>query len=490
MKQPGTLDVALLRRGVEAAKAGQSVWARQLLFQVIELDEANLQAWLWLSSVVADPLEKFICLKNVLKLDPDNKPAQLGLARLEQQAARPRPPPASQTAPSSPKPPRKSSKIRRLKPSLKKQTTPDNKTKTSCPFCIHPISLTVTICPHCQFPLAMACPACGIGVDVERRTCSACNQSMGDYRRRLIYFAGLATAYQGHKQPRQALAAWLVVERLDPDYPQLRLHLGQAQAAVGQTEAAVANLHQALTQDPDQAAASLALGKILHRRQRWDEAQQVYKEALVHAPKSAELHFAFGLLQIDRGRAREALSQIRKVTRLDPKNGLAWWRLGQLYEVFYKSGQATRAYQQAASLLPSNTVAALKARQRLIALNPALPEVMAGSWAELVRQVAGPVLICVLAALFDAGLHPWWIPWSGWAALLLGGLGAFLWATGSMLPYNPLIRLIVGKQGVSSPSWRTSLAVFGGFCWLLGLGIIFYPLGQAYPEVPEWLLTP
>ena len=77
---------ALLRQGIAAAKAGQTEQARQILLRVVELDETNVQGWLWLSSVVVDPAEKFTCLHNVLTLDPDNRPAQLGLARLDQQS--------------------------------------------------------------------------------------------------------------------------------------------------------------------------------------------------------------------------------------------------------------------------------------------------------------------------------------------------------------------------------------------------------------------
>ena len=75
----------LLREGIAAAQAGQKEQARQLLLQVIALDEEMEAAWLWLSGVVDDPEEKEICLENVLALNPGNTAAQNGLRRLREQ---------------------------------------------------------------------------------------------------------------------------------------------------------------------------------------------------------------------------------------------------------------------------------------------------------------------------------------------------------------------------------------------------------------------
>ncbi len=57
---------ALLRQGIAAVKAGQTEQASQVLLQVVTLDETNVQAWLWLSTVIDDPEDKFTCLQNVL----------------------------------------------------------------------------------------------------------------------------------------------------------------------------------------------------------------------------------------------------------------------------------------------------------------------------------------------------------------------------------------------------------------------------------------
>jgi tetratricopeptide (TPR) repeat protein len=72
----------LLKKGIQALKAGQREEARALLMQVIEVDEESERAWLWLSGTVDSDEERRICLENVLTLNPENKVAQKGLAKL------------------------------------------------------------------------------------------------------------------------------------------------------------------------------------------------------------------------------------------------------------------------------------------------------------------------------------------------------------------------------------------------------------------------
>jgi tetratricopeptide (TPR) repeat protein len=75
----------LLREGIAAAKAGQRERARDLLMRVLEQDEENALAWLWLSGVVDSLDDREICLENVLTLNPDNEAARKGLAFVQKQ---------------------------------------------------------------------------------------------------------------------------------------------------------------------------------------------------------------------------------------------------------------------------------------------------------------------------------------------------------------------------------------------------------------------
>lgn len=69
-------EIALLRDGVAAAKAGDRARARSLLAKVIEFDPNNEQAWFW-SAYVADNTEDMISsLRRVLEINPSQSRAR------------------------------------------------------------------------------------------------------------------------------------------------------------------------------------------------------------------------------------------------------------------------------------------------------------------------------------------------------------------------------------------------------------------------------
>jgi tetratricopeptide (TPR) repeat protein len=81
-----SIDVATtLQAGVAAFKAGDKATARQHFLAVIEAEETNEPAWLWLAGVMDDPAEVRICLENVLHLNPANAQALKGLEWLRKQ---------------------------------------------------------------------------------------------------------------------------------------------------------------------------------------------------------------------------------------------------------------------------------------------------------------------------------------------------------------------------------------------------------------------
>ncbi len=96
-----------LRQGIAAAKAGDVERASELLLKVVDIDEYNEQAWLWLSSVVESDADREVCLENVLSINPENKLAKAGLVHLHNRKAQatpsiepePQPPPQPESKP-------------------------------------------------------------------------------------------------------------------------------------------------------------------------------------------------------------------------------------------------------------------------------------------------------------------------------------------------------------------------------------------------------
>lgn len=95
----------LLQEGIAAAKAGKRDAARTALMQVVEVDERNERAWLWLAGVVDDPADQRVCLENVLDLNPENTQAKKGLAWLNEKYPAPaEEPPAPPEVPAATQP--------------------------------------------------------------------------------------------------------------------------------------------------------------------------------------------------------------------------------------------------------------------------------------------------------------------------------------------------------------------------------------------------
>jgi len=73
---------AMLRAAVEAYRNGNKAGARVLLEKILELDEYNENAWMWMSAAVETPEEKRTCLENVLVINPNNEKARIGMKSL------------------------------------------------------------------------------------------------------------------------------------------------------------------------------------------------------------------------------------------------------------------------------------------------------------------------------------------------------------------------------------------------------------------------
>jgi hypothetical protein len=77
----------LLTAGVDAVNEERLEDAKELLYQVIDLDERNDKAWLWLSGIVEGIDERIMCLENVLAVNPHHELAREGLRHLLAQRA-------------------------------------------------------------------------------------------------------------------------------------------------------------------------------------------------------------------------------------------------------------------------------------------------------------------------------------------------------------------------------------------------------------------
>lgn len=68
-----------LAAGIRAAQQGNSERARELLEGVLRSDRNNEQAWIWMGAVVDGQRERRMSLERVIKINPNNRPAQMAL---------------------------------------------------------------------------------------------------------------------------------------------------------------------------------------------------------------------------------------------------------------------------------------------------------------------------------------------------------------------------------------------------------------------------
>ena len=73
----------LLQDGIDAAKSGRMEEALQLLRRSAEENPQNADVWVWLSAIIDDEEKQTGFLQKALEIDPENKPAQRGMAFLK-----------------------------------------------------------------------------------------------------------------------------------------------------------------------------------------------------------------------------------------------------------------------------------------------------------------------------------------------------------------------------------------------------------------------
>lgn len=72
-----------LQQGINAAKAGQMGQALTFLKDAIIEEPRNADVWVWIAAIIDDLDKQEVFLEKALQIDPDNVPAQRGLAYLQ-----------------------------------------------------------------------------------------------------------------------------------------------------------------------------------------------------------------------------------------------------------------------------------------------------------------------------------------------------------------------------------------------------------------------
>jgi tetratricopeptide (TPR) repeat protein len=122
----------------------------------------------------------------------------------------------------------------------------------------------------------------------------------------------------------------------------LRLKLGEAHQAAGETDRALAAFEDELGLNPNDAYAHYKAGVILLEQNKLDEATSHLKRATALDPRSADALAAYGRCLLENNQSQEALVQLRQAVELDAQNAAAWFHLARALQ---KTGDVASAQQ-------------------------------------------------------------------------------------------------------------------------------------------------
>ena len=147
--------------------------------------------------------------------------------------------------------------------------------------------------------------------------------------------------------PRQALEAANRTLALDPDRTEALVLRADAYQALGDLDAAIRAMRQAVQVAPQDFERRLRLGRLLVQAERYGQARKVFQALLKLRPHDETLLYTLGLLNLQ---ARDLAQARRYFKRLADVGGQrrqeAWFYLGQIAEEQGKVHEALRWYRR------------------------------------------------------------------------------------------------------------------------------------------------
>ena len=152
----------------------------------------------------------------------------------------------------------------------------------------------------------------------------------------------------GRHDKAAKLASKLRIE--NPDVAIIADILANAQAGIGELEAAEVNFRAALQLDPEYAETRVNFGRFLTERGRFDEAIEQLRAALKLAPKMVRAMVAIGVALKHKKDNMKAVAAFRQALKNDPNNVEAHSELGHLLVNESEPDQALAHLEEAARL--------------------------------------------------------------------------------------------------------------------------------------------
>ena len=401
--------------------------------RVVELDDHNELAWLWLSGIVEAFEDRRSCLENVLEINPDNATAQAGLRWLNEHA------------PTSP--------------------------QDQCPHCNAPVPRQGRECPKCKQPLFVICPQCDDYAEISEVNCPHCGHKLGYFREGARYYAVLAAEYLEGQHHALAVEALARAEATPLDDAVILDRIGGLYTRLDRQPEAIATYRHAIACAPNDATAYLHLGELYRKHDQIEEARMLYEEAAQHIANNATILYESARARIaTEGSSLIVIDLLERAIQIEPNHAAAHLMLGNAYTLEHDERSAAQHYARTIELTELDTALNLQARSQMSRITPNARSRGQGR-GEVTRQMIGLLISPLLAALSNARLTPLQIGPLVWLMLIVSGIGAFLWISATDLPRNSLAEKIFGPQGVPQ-SKRKTIEALGLMLWIMAFGVI------------------
>lgn len=175
--------------------------------------------------------------------------------------------------------------------------------------------------------------------------------------RKLAFYVALAALYRERQELPKAHAVFDEAQEEMPAEPKLRFEYGLFLERIGDTEAALAKMHEVLALDPRNPYALNYVGYTwADRGERLDEAKAYIEEAVSQRPEDGFIRDSLGWVFYRLGDYERAVRELEKAVELaNDDDATIYEHLGDAYAKLRRYPEAAGAYDRAAELYDEST---------------------------------------------------------------------------------------------------------------------------------------
>lgn len=162
----------------------------------------------------------------------------------------------------------------------------------------------------------------------------------------------LAQALNESGRPKEALEHYMLVEKLNPDFPDTYNNIGVIYRSLKDTENAKKYFEIALQKNPHFALVKVNQALILRDENDLNKAIELLNFALIDDEKEPEAWFQKGATLRMMGKYNEALTAMATAVDLSPQTEKYWNGIGIIYENLGQNNEALDAYNHAIAINP------------------------------------------------------------------------------------------------------------------------------------------